>query len=125
MESSFKNICWKALHHIPAFSLILFLTEFSFRTVQRYLDEEDEANVIEDGIPESVAQLPCPNDELRATMLQEFLIIDHKYRETLVDLDAVYLAIVKWENSIQSLNILLSFFSAMRMVVGMRTSTNY
>lgn len=40
-------------------------------------------------------ELPCPNDELRATMLQEFLIIDHKYRESLVDLDANYLHMIR------------------------------
>jgi hypothetical protein len=63
--------------------------------VQQYIDEDDENNLIEEGIPESIIELPCPDDELRATMLQEFLIIDHKYRETLVDLDANYLNIIR------------------------------
>jgi hypothetical protein len=51
--------------------------------------------MIEEGIPESVIQLPCPDDELRVTMLQEFLIIDHKYRESQMDLDTNYSHIVK------------------------------
>jgi hypothetical protein len=55
--------------------------------------------MIEEGIPESIIELPCPDDELRVTMLQEFLIIDHKYRENLVDLDANYLNIVRYKTS--------------------------
>jgi hypothetical protein len=51
--------------------------------------------MLEEGIPERVIELPCPDDELRATMLQEFLIIDHKYRESLMDLDVDYLSIVQ------------------------------
>ncbi|CAF4696116.1 unnamed protein product [Rotaria sp. Silwood1] len=65
---------------------------------QKYIDEDDEINMMEEGIPESIIELPCPNDELRVTMLQEFLIIDHKYRETLLDLDANYLHIINQEN---------------------------
>jgi len=68
-----------------------------FYIVQQYVDEQDEINMIEEGIPDSVVQLPCPDDELRVTILQEFLIIDHRYRETLVDLDANYLHIVKYD----------------------------
>ena len=49
-------------------------------------------------------ELPCPNDELRATMLQEFLIIDHKYRESLVDLDANYLHIISEPNDGWNIN---------------------
>ena len=63
--------------------------------VQRYLDDDDDGRIDEEGIPDSTAQLPCPDEELRATMLQEFLIIDHKYRESLVDLDVNYLPIVQ------------------------------
>jgi hypothetical protein len=71
-----------------------------FYLVQQYIDDDDEINQIEEGIPESMIELPCPDDELRATMLQEFLIIDHKYRETLVDLDANYLHIIRFDISI-------------------------
>ncbi|CAF1150912.1 unnamed protein product [Adineta steineri] len=72
--------------------------EEELKEFQHYIDEDDEINMIEEGIPDSVVQLPCPDDELRVTILQEFLIIDHKYRETLVDLDANYLNIVELEN---------------------------
>lgn len=67
----------------------------SIDLVQEYIDEDEQMNTIEEGIPTSMIELPCPDDELRATMLQEFLIIDHKYRETLVDLDANYLHIIR------------------------------
>lgn len=67
--------------------------------VERLVDEDEELNQIEEGIPESVVQLPCPDDELRVTILQEFLIIDHRYRESLVDLDANYLPIVRYDPS--------------------------
>lgn len=60
------------------------------------IDEDEEINMIEEGIPDSVVELPCPDDELRVTILQEFLIIDHRYRESLVDLDANYLPIVRY-----------------------------
>jgi hypothetical protein len=73
--------------------------------------------MIEDGIPESMIELPCPDDELRATMLQEFLIIDHKYRETLVDLDANYLHIIRYE--ISKFFFKYIFYLAKKMVVGM------
>lgn len=73
-------------------SILIYFYDY---IVQKYLDDNDEVNMIEEGIPESVVELPCPDDELRATILQEFLIIDHKYRETLVDLDANYLHIHK------------------------------
>ena len=63
--------------------------------VQQYLDNDDDGRIDDEGIPDSVVQLPCPDEELRATMLQEFLIIDHKYRESLVDLDVNYLPIVQ------------------------------
>ena len=59
------------------------------------IDEDEEINMIEEGIPNSVIELPCPDDELRVTILQEFLIIDHRYRENLVDLDANYLPIIR------------------------------
>ncbi len=75
------------------------LFEIYIYVVQQYIDEDDEINLIEEGIPESIIELPCPDDELRATMLQEFLIIDHKYRETLVDLDANYLNIIRYNIS--------------------------
>jgi hypothetical protein len=55
--------------------------------------------------------LPCPYDELRATMLQEFLIIDHKYRETLVDLDSNYLHIVGYDISNPFYTFLFHLFS--------------
>ena len=74
--------------------MILF-SKIKSHLVQQYIDDEEEFNSIEEGIPESIIQLPCPDDELRATMLQEFLIIDHRYRETLVDLDANYLHLVR------------------------------
>lgn len=67
----------------------------SLPQVQNYLDDDDEAKMIEEGIPERVIELPCPDDELRATMLQEFLIIDHKYRESLMDLDVNHVSIVQ------------------------------
>ncbi len=66
--------------------------------------------MIEEGIPDSVVQLPCPDDELRVTILQEFLIIDHRYRETLVDLDANYLHIVKYDTSDLFCTFLFHFF---------------
>ncbi len=75
--------------------MFFLLFEKYIYVVQQYIDEDDENNLIEEGIPESIIELPCPDDELRATMLQEFLIIDHKYRETLVDLDANYLNIIR------------------------------
>ena len=67
----------------------------NFIVVQQELDEEEEINMIQEGIPQRVIDLACPDEELRATMLQEFLIIDHRYRENLVDLDAQYLSVVE------------------------------
>ncbi|CAF3385116.1 unnamed protein product [Rotaria socialis] len=72
--------------------------EDELKAFKIYIDEDDEINMIEEGIPESVLELPCPDDELRVTMLQEFLIIDHKYRETLVDLDTNYVDVISDEN---------------------------
>jgi hypothetical protein len=59
------------------------------------LDAEDGTSTIDEGIPTTVLHLPCPDDELRAMMLQEFLIIDHKYRDHLQDLNCQYLPIVE------------------------------
>ncbi|UJR26269.1 hypothetical protein I4U23_007609 [Adineta vaga] len=72
--------------------------EEELKEFQQLIDEDEELNMIEEGIPDSVIQLPCPDDELRVTILQEFLIIDHRYRENLIDLDANYLHIVNQEN---------------------------
>ncbi|CAF0919741.1 unnamed protein product [Adineta ricciae] len=72
--------------------------EEELKEFQQMIDEDEEINMIEEGIPDSVIELPCPDDELRVTILQEFLIIDHRYRENLVDLDANYLPIVSQEN---------------------------
>ena len=68
--------------------------------VQQSVDDDEELNMIEEGIPESVVQLPCPDDELRVTILQEFLIIVHRYRETLVELDTNYLPTFRYDTPI-------------------------
>ena len=39
------------------------------------------------GIPPEAYDLECHDDDLRAAVLQEFIIIDCKYNEKLVDLE--------------------------------------
>ena len=44
-------------------------------------------NKVEMGIPPEAYDLDCSDDDLRASVLQEFIIIDCKYNEKLNDLE--------------------------------------
>lgn len=50
---------------------------------------QSEMNVSE-GVPLKAYDLPCPNDELKISILQEFFIIDFKYKEKLKQLNENY-----------------------------------
>jgi hypothetical protein len=50
---------------------------------------QNEMNVSE-GVPLKAYDLPCPNDELKISILQEFIIIDFKYKEKLKQLNESY-----------------------------------
>lgn len=45
---------------------------------------------VAEGIPVQAFELECPNEELRVSVLQEFLIIDSKYKEKLKQLNENY-----------------------------------
>lgn len=47
------------------------------------------------GIPAEALSFSCPDNDLRISVLQEFLLIDQKYSERLELLDEVYPTIVR------------------------------
>lgn len=63
-----------------------------FRLSQEVNEFSDELNQQEvtRGIPIAAFQLDCPNDELKISVLQEFIIIDFKYDKKLNQLNESY-----------------------------------
>ena len=46
--------------------------------------------LVETGIPNEAFELECPDEGLKASVLQEFIYIDEKYIEKMEDLDMRY-----------------------------------
>lgn len=74
---------------------ILDKLELDFNKLQNDLDEpikdlNKNELLVAEGIPTQAYDLECPNEELKISVLQEFLIIDFKYNEKLKQLNENY-----------------------------------
>ena len=68
------------------------LAEFTKRINQNELQ-------VKENIPSGAYDLDCPNEELKASVLQEFIIIDYKYKEKLSQLNEMYRDLVEENNA--------------------------
>ena len=43
--------------------------------------------IVQQGIPEEAFDLECPDEDLKAAVLKEFIVIDEKYLDRLIQLE--------------------------------------
>ena len=58
---------------------------------------------IQQGIPEEAFDIYCPDDELKTSLLQEFILLDEKYRTRLEKLEADH------QSAIRSVHVVFNF----------------
>ena len=51
---------------------------------------ETPEKTVTTGIPEAAFDLECPDEELKVSVLQDFIFLDEKYQERLNELETKY-----------------------------------